>query len=80
MRFERFVDDAVIHVSANAERARHSALEDRMVEVGLRLHPDKSRVAYCKDDKGAALISICRLCSWFSCSVTWGADKRRAHV
>ena len=26
-----------------------AALADRMVEVGLRLHPDKTRIVYCKD-------------------------------
>ena len=26
-----------------------AALTDRMVEVGLQLHPDKTRIVYCKD-------------------------------
>ncbi|MFE9724408.1 hypothetical protein ACFYQ5_12690 [Streptomyces sp. NPDC005794] len=26
-----------------------AALTDRMVEVGLQLHPDKTRIIYCKD-------------------------------
>lgn len=26
-----------------------AAIADRMAEVGLRLHPDKSRIVYCKD-------------------------------
>ena len=26
-----------------------AAIADRMVEVGLRLHPDKTRIVYCKD-------------------------------
>ena len=28
-----------------------AALEDRMVEVGLRLHPDKTKIVYCQDGK-----------------------------
>ena len=30
-----------------------AALADRMVEVGLRLHPDKTRLVYCKDGQAA---------------------------
>ena len=26
-----------------------AAIGDRMEEVGLRLHPDKTRIVYCKD-------------------------------
>jgi RNA-directed DNA polymerase len=52
VRFERYVDDAVVHCVT--ERQAHqvlAALQDRMVEVGLRLHPDKTRIVYCKDNK-----------------------------
>lgn len=52
MRFERYVDDAVVHcVSVRQARQVLAALQDRMVEVGLRLHPDKTRIVYCKDGK-----------------------------
>jgi RNA-directed DNA polymerase len=49
--FERFADDAVIHCRtlAGAERVL-TALRSRMAEVGLELHPDKTRIVYCKDD------------------------------
>ena len=48
--FERYADDAVVHCPGQA-RARQvlAALEQRMSEVGLRLHPDKTRIVYCKD-------------------------------
>ncbi|MBV8432393.1 MAG: group II intron reverse transcriptase/maturase [Solirubrobacterales bacterium] len=48
--FERYADDAVVHCRT-LERAREvrAALEERMGEVGLRLHPDKTRIVYCKD-------------------------------
>jgi RNA-directed DNA polymerase len=52
VRFERYVDDAVVHcVSERQARQVLAALQDRMVEVGLRLHPDKTRIVYCKDSK-----------------------------
>jgi RNA-directed DNA polymerase len=42
----------VIHcVSEPRAREVLAALRDRMVEVGLQLHPDKTRIVYCKDDK-----------------------------
>jgi RNA-directed DNA polymerase len=48
--FERYADDAVIHCRSLAQaRAVLAALEQRMEEVGLQLHPDKTRIVYCKD-------------------------------
>jgi RNA-directed DNA polymerase len=43
--FERYVDDAVIHC-ATEQQAREvlAALQERMSEVGLALHPDKTRI------------------------------------
>lgn len=50
--FERYADDAVIHCrTQNEARAVLTALRDRMRQVGLRLHPDKTRIGYCKDGK-----------------------------
>jgi RNA-directed DNA polymerase len=48
--FERFADDAVVHCSTEA-RARQvlAALEQRMSEAGLALHPEKTRIVYCRD-------------------------------
>jgi group II intron reverse transcriptase/maturase len=52
VQFERYVDDAVIHcVSQSRARTVLAALTDRMREVGLELHPDKTRIVYCKDGK-----------------------------
>lgn len=48
--FERYADDAVVHCRSLAQaRALLAALEQRMREVGLQLHPDKTRIVYCKD-------------------------------
>ena len=52
IRFERYVDDAVVHcVSKTQAIAVAGAIADRMVEVGLRLHPDKTKIVYCADGK-----------------------------
>jgi len=50
--FERYVDDAVVHcVSETQAHAVVAAIAQRMEQVGLRLHPDKTRVVSCKDGK-----------------------------
>lgn len=50
--FERYVDDAVVHCESEA-RAHEvvAAIAERMEQVGLRLHPGKTKVVYCKDGK-----------------------------
>jgi RNA-directed DNA polymerase len=51
VEFERYADDAVVHcVTERQARQVRAALEVRMAEVGLRLHPDKTKIVYCKDD------------------------------
>jgi hypothetical protein len=48
--FERFADDAVVHcVSERQAHYVRRAITDRRTEVGLRLHPDKTKIVYCKD-------------------------------
>ena len=48
--FERYVDDGVVHcVSQQQAEMLRDAIGQRIVEVGLKLHPDKTRVVYCKD-------------------------------
>jgi RNA-directed DNA polymerase len=50
VRFERYADDAVIHcVTGHQARMVLDALHERMAQVGLELHPDKTRIVYCKD-------------------------------
>lgn len=50
--FERYVDDAVVHCTSEAQ-AEHvaRAVGVRMEQVGLRLHPGKTRIVYCQDGK-----------------------------
>lgn len=49
--FERYVDDAVVHCSSRTQAERVlAAIGARMEQVGLRLHPEKTRIVYCQDD------------------------------
>ena len=48
--FERYADDAVVHcVTQRQAREVLAALKNRMEQVGLHLHPGKTRIVYCKD-------------------------------
>ena len=50
VRFERYADDVVVHcVSEHQARKVLAALHERMAGVGLELHPDKTKIVYCKD-------------------------------
>jgi len=52
VEFERFADDAVVHCATERQaREVWAALSERMETVGLRLHPDKTKLVYCKDRK-----------------------------
>lgn len=48
--FERYVDDAVVHCRSEKQaRFVRDAIAARLEQVGLELHPDKTRIVYCKD-------------------------------
>lgn len=48
--FERYADDAVCHCSTLQQaQALKNALEVRFAECRLSLHPDKTKIVYCKD-------------------------------
>lgn len=50
--FERYADDAVLHCVTERQALEVlDALRDRMAEVGLQLHPAKTRIVYCKDSQ-----------------------------
>ena len=52
IEFERYLDDVVIHCSSEGEAKQLLAdVRTRLAECGLVLHPDKTRIAYCKDVK-----------------------------
>ncbi len=50
--FERYADDVVVHCDTEAQ-ARHlwAALAERFESLGLELHPEKTKIVYCKDTK-----------------------------
>ena len=50
----RFPPPTLLVLHCVSERQAHqvlAALHDRMEQVGLRLHPDKTRIVYCQDGK-----------------------------
>jgi RNA-directed DNA polymerase len=48
--FERYADDGVAHCASEAQAREVLAdIARRLAEVGLELHPDKTRIVYCKD-------------------------------
>src|ERR1700712_2001661 len=48
--FERYADDIVIHCSSKQEAERMlEELKARMQEFELTLHPEKTKIVYCKN-------------------------------
>jgi RNA-directed DNA polymerase len=48
--FERYADDAICHCRTREEaEALRAALEERLAACRLVLHPQKTRIVYCKD-------------------------------
>jgi RNA-directed DNA polymerase len=46
----RYADDGLVHCQTQQQaQALRDALERRFAECGLELHPDKTRIVYCKD-------------------------------
>jgi RNA-directed DNA polymerase len=55
VQFERFADDAVVHCGSERQARRvWAALAERLESVGLHLHPDKTKIVYCKDSNRRA--------------------------
>src|SRR6202035_1201101 len=49
--FERFADDAIVHCRTEVEAQEgRAAIAARLQECGLELHPEKTKIVYCKDD------------------------------
>lgn len=50
VQFARYVDDAVVHCRSEFRAIQvRDAIAERMRQVGLCLHPDKTRIVYCQD-------------------------------
>jgi len=49
--FERYADDAIVHCRTEGEAQEvRAAIAARLQECRLELHPEKTKVVYCKDD------------------------------
>lgn len=49
--FCRYADDGLVHCKDEAQaNAIKMALADRLQKCGLEMHPDKTKIVYCKDD------------------------------
>lgn len=50
IRFERFADDILAHCSSRKQAEKIlEAIKNRLKECGLDLHPEKTKIVYCKD-------------------------------
>jgi RNA-directed DNA polymerase len=51
LQFERYCDDGVVHCRSEwrAQYVR-DAIARRLAQCGLEMHPDKTRIVYCKDE------------------------------
>jgi RNA-directed DNA polymerase len=48
--FERYCDDVVVHCTSERQALFvKDCIASRLAECGLELHPDKTRIVYCKD-------------------------------
>ncbi len=49
--FCRYADDGLVHCYSETDAKQvKGALEDRLRECGLEMHPTKTKIVYCKDD------------------------------
>ena len=49
--FERYADDGIVHCRTEREAQEvRAAIAARLQECGLELHPEKTKIVYCKDD------------------------------
>ena len=54
----RYADDGLVHcVSESQAQAIRSNLQSRFAECGLEMHPDKTQIVYCKDDRRRGVYS-----------------------
>jgi len=51
VQFERYADDAIVHCKTEEEAQEvRAAIAARLEECRLELHPEKTKIVYCKDD------------------------------
>jgi RNA-directed DNA polymerase len=58
LQFERYCDDVVVHCTTEKQaQFVRDAIAQRLADCGLELHPDKTRIVYCKDADRCATYS-----------------------
>ena len=51
----RYADDAVVHCRSLSEARRvYQAIDERLTDCKLKMHPEKSKIVYCKDSNRRA--------------------------
>ena len=51
VQFERYADDAIVHCRTEKQaQEMRKAIAERLRDCGLELHPEKTKIVYCKDD------------------------------
>jgi len=62
VRFARYADDAIIHCKSKAH-AEHilRKTHERMESVGLELHPEKTKIVYCRDYRRKGTYPVVKL-------------------
>lgn len=49
--FERYADDTIVHLKSERQaKWIKEAIRERLAQCRLKLHPDKTRIVYCKDE------------------------------
>jgi RNA-directed DNA polymerase len=57
--FERYADDVIVHCKSQAAAEKLlREIDQRFAECGLSLHPDKTKVVYCKDGSRKGRFSV----------------------
>ena len=59
--FERYADDVVCHCRSESQaKTLRVAIEQRLRECRLELHPEKTKIVYCKEDNRRGSYPICK--------------------
>ena len=57
--FERYADDVIVHCASERQaRYMRARIANRLAKVGLELHPEKTKIAYCKDGRRRGSYSV----------------------
>ena len=63
--FERYADDAIVHCRNRGEAEKvWKAVAERFAECRLELHPQKTKIVYCKDEDRRGNYANQKLISW----------------